>query len=67
MNQEQENLYNELVSKYNFNKDQKEQIKLGLENNVDVTPYLNPGIKWEEMQRIRLKLENNESRTRINI
>ena len=32
MNQNQDNLYNELVSKYEFNILQKEQIKLGLEN-----------------------------------
>ena len=31
MDKKQENLYNELVSKYNFNKEQKLQIKLGIE------------------------------------
>ena len=36
-----------------------EEIKLGLENRIDVSSYLNPGIDWEEMQRIRLKLERN--------
>ena len=36
------------------------QINLGLEKGLDVTPYLNPGIDWKEMERIRLELENNE-------
>ena len=36
------------------------QISLGLENGIDVTTYLNPGIDWEEMKRIRLELENKE-------
>ena len=30
MNEGQEKIYNELISKYNFNKTQKEEIKLGL-------------------------------------
>lgn len=30
MNQHQEKIYNELTSKYNFDEDQKEQIRLGL-------------------------------------
>ena len=58
MNKEQENLYNELVSKYNFNKDQKEQIKLGLENNVDVSIYANPKFNWRQMREIRYGLLN---------
>lgn len=29
MNKEQEKIYNELMSKYNFNEGQKEQINLG--------------------------------------
>jgi len=36
------------------------EIRKGIENNIDVTLYLNPAIKWEEMQRIRLELESNE-------
>ena len=30
MNKQQEKIYNELISKYNFDEDQKEQIRLGL-------------------------------------
>jgi len=60
MNEEQQLIYNELVSKYNFNDEQKEQIKLGLENNIDVTSYLNPNLCWEEMRIIGLKLESKK-------
>ena len=42
-----------------FNYCQMEQIRLGLENRIDVTPYLNPSIDYEEMERIRLELERN--------
>ena len=57
MNEEQQLIYNELVSKYNFNDEQKEQIKLGLENNVDVSIYTNPKFDWKQMKQIRLELE----------
>lgn len=59
MNKEQQLTYNEIISKYNFNEEQKEQIRLGLENNIDVTTYLNPTIYWKKMKRIRLELESN--------
>ena len=36
------------------------EIRLGLEKNIDVTPYLNPTINWDEMERIRLKLESGK-------
>ena len=36
------------------------QIRLGLKHGIDVTPYLNPGIKWEEMERIREELQGNK-------
>ena len=39
---------------------QMEEIRLGLENRIDVTPYLNPSIDYEEMKRIRLELERNK-------
>ena len=42
MNKEQELIYNEILSKHNFNEKQKEQIMLGLQNNVDVTIYSKP-------------------------
>ena len=35
-----------------------EEIRLGLENKVDVSSYLNPNIDWEEMGQIRETLEN---------
>jgi hypothetical protein len=34
-----------------------EQIRIGLEKDLDVTPYLNPGISWEEMEQIRTLLK----------
>jgi len=37
-----------------------EQIKLGLKNKINVEYYLNPGIEWEEMRRMRLELESDE-------
>ena len=40
MNEEQENLYNELVSKYDFNEGQLYQIRIGLINGVDIYSYL---------------------------
>lgn len=42
MNKEQEVIYNELISKYNFDEDQKVEIKLGLESDVDVNVYSKP-------------------------
>lgn len=67
MNQNQENLYNELISKYNFDNDQKTQIREVLENNIDVTPYLNPNINWYEMNKLREEIETNEQRTTVNL
>ena len=49
-----------ICAKPEFDELQIIQILEGLENNVDVTPYLNPGIDWKEMKRIRLKLESNK-------
>ena len=37
-----------------------EQIRLGLEHGIDVSPYLNPNIEWQEMERIRLELQGNK-------
>ena len=36
-----------------------EEIRFGLEKDLDVSYYLNPSIEWEEMERIRLELERN--------
>ena len=53
MNKEQENLYNEIISKYNFNNSQKEEIKFGLEKNLDVSIYSRPYYDCSQMQQIR--------------
>ncbi len=37
-----------------------EQIRLGLEENVDVSVYAKPKFNWEQMQEIRLALEKKE-------
>ena len=37
-----------------------QEIRLGLKHGIDVAPYLNPSIKCEEMERIRLELERNK-------
>ena len=37
-----------------------EQIRLGLLHGINVTPYLNPGIDYGEMEKIRLELESNK-------
>ena len=60
MNQEQQLTYNKLISKYNFNEKQKFQIGLGLQKNLKVSKYAKPNINPEEMERIRLKLENEK-------
>ena len=36
------------------------EIRFGLEDGIDVSPYLNPGIDYEEMERIREELERNK-------
>ena len=42
-----------------FDKEQKEQIILGLNNNVDVFIYAKPDFKWDQMLQIRRGLEDN--------
>ena len=36
------------------------EIRKGLKNKIDVTPYLNPDIEWEEMEKIRKELESKK-------
>ena len=36
------------------------EIRLGLENGIDVSSYLNPSINKKEMKKIRRKLENKQ-------
>ena len=42
-----------------FDKEQQEEIKIGLENNLDVFVYAKPEYTWEQMNQIRLGLKNN--------
>lgn len=39
---------------------QMSEIRLGLEKGIDVSVYARPMIEWEEMLRIRRRLENSE-------
>ena len=39
-----------------FNKLQQEEIRLGLEENIDVSIYAKPEFDWTKMRKIRLKL-----------
>ena len=39
MKENQKEIYNDLINKYNFDEKQKEQIKLGLTKNLDVNWY----------------------------
>lgn len=59
MNEGQEKIYNELISKYNFNKTQKEEIKLGLKKNLDVNWYARPEFNDRQMEEIREGLEQD--------
>ena len=59
MNQEQEKIYDRLVSKYNFDTLQRFQIKLGLKNNINVSLYAKPEYNADQMKEIRFGLENN--------
>lgn len=59
MNKEQEEIFNELTSKYNFDEWQKEQIILGLEEGLDVSWYANPKFNHYQMEQILYGLENN--------
>ena len=67
MNKEQQLIYKKIISKYNFNGDQKEQIRLGLENELDVSIYLNPNMSWEEMKKSREYMLEIKNKTPIKI
>ena len=39
-----------------FNKEQQNEVLKGLEKNLDISKYANPGIDYEEMNEIRKEL-----------
>jgi len=43
-----------------FNSDQKKQILLGIEENVDVLQYAKPDLHYREMEEIRFKLNRKK-------
>ena len=42
-----------------FDEKQKEEIILGLEDNLDVSKYANPDLDWLQMSEIRIGLKEN--------
>ena len=58
MDEEQQLIYNELISKYNFNIWQKAEIKLGLEKELNISIYAKPEFNDEQMCQIRVGLED---------
>ena len=59
MNKEQLLIYNNLISKYNFDNDQKTQIRKGLEKGLNVEIYAKLEFNKFQMQEIMLGLERN--------
>ena len=52
MNKEQKLIYNELMSKYNFDLFQSDEIELGVKSGVDVSIFAKPefvGLKWNKL------------------
>lgn len=44
---------------YKYTEEQKEQIKLGLDDDLDILLYMNPEYTEEQMREIRLGLKEN--------
>ena len=63
MNQEQEIIYNQLIDKYFFNESKKEEIRLGIENGIDVSIYAKPEYTWQQMEFLMFRLLNGEDVT----
>ncbi len=59
MNEEKQLIYNEILSRYDFDKEQRFQIKLGFQENLNVSLYARPEFDWLNMKAIRLGLEQN--------
>ena len=45
--------------KSDFNSNQMEEIRLGLEQNLDISKYAKPELHWEDMLAIRFALKDN--------
>lgn len=52
MNEEQQIIYNEIISQYNFNEEQKKEIRFGLEDKLDVSIYAKP--EFDDMQMFQI-------------
>ena len=44
-----------------------EEIRLGLEDNLDVSNYLDFELDWDEMQAIRLELKKEKQKNNFNL
>ena len=53
MDKNKDKLYNELISKYEFNEAQKMEILYGLTKGLDVTWYAKPEYSFNQMLEIR--------------
>ena len=52
MNEEQRLSYNKIISQYNFNEEQKKEIRFGLEDKLDVSIYAKP--EFDDMQMFQI-------------
>ena len=52
MNEEQQIIYIEILSQYNFNEEQKKEIRFVLENKLDVSIYAKP--EFDDMQMFQI-------------
>ena len=59
LSRKQKIIYNELISQYNFDEAQKEEIKLGLKKKLNISLYAKPEFTYKQMLEIRLGLEQN--------
>ena len=58
MKENLEEIYSDLINKYNFDKNQKALINYGLKEGLDVTWYAKPEFNNLQMEQIRFGLEN---------
>lgn len=55
--EKRENLYNEITTKYMFDENQRNEIKLGIEKDLNVLWYSRPEFNHLQMREIREGLE----------
>jgi hypothetical protein len=55
--EQKENQYNEIIEKYPFDEQQRNEIKFGIEKGLDVSWYARPEFNWMQMEAIREGLQ----------